>query len=139
MTEYRACPPKATRRAPASSRRFLGFALVGAAGTLLHYLVLSALVVSSVSPPGPAAAAGAAAGACLNYWLNRRYTFRSGRRHREALPRYLVLAAVGAAGNGLVVSILSGAGLHFLPAQFIATGLILLLNFSISKKWIFQN
>lgn len=53
-------------------------------------------------------------------------------------PRFMAVAAVGAAVNGVIVSQLSGLGMHFLIAQAIATGLILVSNFLISKKWIFQ-
>lgn len=119
--------------------QFLRFALVGAAGTLLHYLTLTLLVWSGLLAPGPAAAAGAAAGACVNYWLNYRYTFGAAGSHRATMPRFLAMAAVGIVLNGIIVSNLAAVGLHFLLAQAIATGLILILNFLISKKWIFQN
>jgi putative flippase GtrA len=138
MTELRAARTSAgTLRA--STLQFLSFVLVGAAGTLLHYLALTVLVVLGILPPGLASAVGAALGACVNYWLNYRFTFASStRRHREMMPRYFAIAAIGAVANGLIVSQLSALGMHFLVAQLIATGTILVLNFLISKKWIFQ-
>lgn len=66
--------------------QFFRFAAVGAGGTLLHYLVLILLVTGFAFWPVVGAALGAAAGALANYWLNRAYTFRSRRNHREALP-----------------------------------------------------
>lgn len=133
-----ACPASArTPRSPVF--QFLRFALVGAAGTLLHYITLSLLVWSGIAAPGPAAAAGACAGACINYWLNYHYTFGGSGKHRATMPRFFALAALGVVLNGVIVSQLSHAGLHFLIAQLVATGLILILNFLISKKWIFQN
>jgi len=118
--------------------QFAKFALAGGLGTGLHYLVLIALVSGPGVAPGPAAFAGAAAGACLVYLLNRRYTFDSRQDHRRTLPRFVALAVAGALLNGLLVGLLSGAGLHFLLAQVVATAAILVLNFIVSKLWIFQ-
>ena len=138
MTELRA-PRTAVRASHASILQFLSFVLVGAAGTLLHYFALTVLVVFALLAPGPASAVGACLGACVNYWLNYRFTFASStRRHREMMPRFFAVAAVGAVLNGLIVSQLSALGMHFLVAQIIATCTILVLNFLISKKWIFR-
>jgi putative flippase GtrA len=136
MTELRAS--RTAAGASRASLQFLSFVLVGAAGTLLHYFALTVLVVMALIPPGLASAVGACLGACVNYWLNYRFTFSSStRRHREMMPRFFAIAAVGAVLNGLIVSQLSALGMHFLVAQIIATCTILVLNFSISKKWIF--
>jgi putative flippase GtrA len=121
-----------------ANTQFLRFVAVGAAGTGLHYLVLVVLVALAGVAPGRAAAAGAVAGACVNYWLNRRFTFHSTRRHRKTVPLFIAMAALGAVLNGLIVGKLSSLGMHFLVAQVCATILILVLNFLMSKKWIFQ-
>ena len=118
--------------------QFVRFAAVGALGTGCHYLVLIALVSLLGVTPGNAAFTGAAAGAYANYWMNRRYTFANLRPHREAIPRFVAMAAAGAGINGLIVGILSSHGAHYLLAQVFATSVILVLNFLISKKWIFQ-
>lgn len=114
------------------------FAIVGGTGTGLHYLVLVTLVTLLHMQPGYAAGIGAVAGACANYVLNRRFTFGSHRPHRETLPRFALMAAVGAVLNGALVGVLVTAGLHFLLAQAIATLVILILNFIVSKLWIFR-
>ncbi|WP_296942727.1 GtrA family protein [uncultured Massilia sp.] len=126
-----------------STSRFVGtqfakFAAVGGLGTGLHYLVLVVLVTLLHVAPGRAAFAGAAAGACLVYLLNRRYTFASDADHRRTLPRFVALAVAGALLNGLLVGLLSGAGLHFLLAQVVATAVVLVINFIVSKTWIFR-
>jgi putative flippase GtrA len=118
--------------------QFAKFAVAGGLGTGLHYLVLVALVSLAGMPPGRAAFAGAAAGACLVYVLNHRYTFASGQGHAQALPRFAALAVAGALLNGMLVGLLSAAGLHFLLAQVIATAAILVINFIVSKLWIFR-
>jgi putative flippase GtrA len=48
------------------------------------------------------------------------------------------VAAAGAVLNGVLVGLLSSAGLYFLLAQVLATGLILVINFIVSKLWIFR-
>jgi putative flippase GtrA len=118
--------------------QFSKFLAAGGAGTAVHYLVLVALVFLADIPPGRAAFAGAAVGACVVYLLNRRYTFASSRSHAAALPRFILLAATGAVLNGALVGWLSAAGLYFLLAQAIATVVILVINFIVSKLWIFR-
>jgi putative flippase GtrA len=118
--------------------QFTRFAMAGGAGTLAHYLVLVALVSLAGLAPGRAAFAGAVVGACVVYLLNHRYTFASSRSHAQTLPRFALMAAVGAVLNGALVGLLSAAGLYFLLAQVIATGVILVINFIVSKLWIFR-
>ena len=113
------------------------FALAGGAGTVVHYLVLLALVSLAGVWPGRAAFAGAVVGACVVYLLNRRYTFASKRSHAAALPRFALMASVGAVLNGVLVGLLSAAGVYFLLAQVMATIAILGINFIVSKWWIF--
>lgn len=131
-------PPPVPSLIQRANTQFLRFAAVGAAGTALHYLVLLLLVEMAGVAPGRAAFAGAVAGACVNYWLNRRFTFQSTRRHRETVPLFVAMAALGAVLNGLIVGQLSAMGMNFLLAQMFATVCILVLNFLMSKKWIFQ-
>jgi putative flippase GtrA len=118
--------------------QFTRFAMAGGAGTVVHYLVLVGLVSLAGIAPGRAAFAGAAVGACAIYLLNRRYTFASSRSHTQTLPRFALMAAAGAVLNGVLVGLLSGAGVYFLLAQVMATGVILVINFIVSKVWIFR-
>ena len=124
------------------SAQFLRFSLVGAAGTAVHYAALAVLVRLGLLQPGAAAATGACLGAGVNYWLNRRLTFAGPcgdyARHRTALPRFIAVAAAGALANGVIVGRLTALAVHYFAAQILATCLILLLNFLISQKWIFQ-
>lgn len=118
--------------------QFLLFAGVGAAGTIFHYLILICLVTFAHSSPGSASFAGAVGGACVNYFLNRQFTFQSTRDHRETIPRFVALAAFGAILNGLIVGKLSSMGANFIIAQVFTTVLVLTFNFLMSRKWIFN-
>jgi len=117
--------------------QFLRFAAAGAAGTALHYAVLATLVYLAGMQPGWSAAIGAAAGAAVNYSVNRAVTFRSDRAHGEALPRFAAMAAAGMLLNGVLVEAMAGAGLHVMLAQAVATAFILVLNYIVSRTWIF--
>lgn len=117
---------------------FTRFVLSGAAGSCLHYSVFLILVIVVEVASGLAAFLGAVCGACVVYLLNRRYTFGSSVTHSRALPRFIILSLFGAILNGAVVSWLSHAGLHFLASQVTATLLVLIVNFVVSKKWIYR-
>lgn len=118
-------------------RQFLHFTSAGAVGTLAHYATLIALASGFGVAAAWAAMVGAGVGAGVNYVLNRNFTFRSARRHGEALPRFLGLAALGIALNGAIVGGLVRLGSAYLIAQVVATLLILGINFIVSRKWIF--
>jgi putative flippase GtrA len=120
------------------SSQIFKFILVGGTGTALHYVVIILAVAVLSVPPGYAAFIGASVGAFANYLLNRRFTFDSRRPHRETLPRFVLMASAGAVLNGIAVGMLSITGMHFLLAQAIATVSILILNFVVSKTWIFR-
>jgi putative flippase GtrA len=130
--------PKGSPSLCALGAQLTRFALAGGAGTASHYLLLLVLVSLAGIHPGRAAFMGAAVGACVVYLLNRRYTFASSRSHAAALPRFALVATAGAVLNGVLVGLLSAAGLYFLLAQVLATIAILGINFIVSKWWIFR-
>lgn len=122
-----------------SSPAFLRYTLTGGGATALHYGLLLALVERLHWPAAPAAMLGAVAGAALAYAGNRRWTFgRSAARHRQALPRFALVALVSAALSGAIVWVGSvRLGLHYLVAQALATGAALLLGYRLNKTWSF--
>jgi putative flippase GtrA len=119
-------------------KQFSLFSLVGAIGTAAHYALLIFLVSALAVHPVVASAAGAVLGAAINYALNYRFTFRSTRRHHEALPRFLAIAAVGLGLNtALMWLLVEPLHVHYLVAQFIATGCVLLWNYLGNRHWTF--
>jgi putative flippase GtrA len=81
---------------------------------------------------------GAVGGALVNYGLNHRFTFASGRSHATALPRFAAIAAVGIAVNGAVMALLLGPfGAHYVVAQVVATGAVLVVGFLANRTWTF--
>ncbi len=117
---------------------FKSYVLVGAAATATHYALLTWLVERLRVEAGWAAAAGAAVGALVAYAGNRAITFAgTAAPHARALPRFILVAALGVATSGAVVRLGTQAGLHYLAAQVLATLLVLLLGYRINRRWSF--
>jgi putative flippase GtrA len=121
-------------------RQFLTFAVVGAVGTAGHYLVLVALVQTHLASIMVATTCGFAVGALINYGLNYRFTFGSGKRHSEALPKFLLVALSGALLNYALMWWLSReTSWHYLLAQIVTTALVLAWNFLLNRAWTFAH
>lgn len=118
--------------------QFLRFTGVGAAATLSHYAVLVALVHGLHLAPTLASALGFSVGAVVNYGLNYRFTFASDKRHTEAFTKFLIVALTGLTLNTVIMAIAIGLGLHYLLAQVLATGLVLVWNFCGHYLWTFR-
>lgn len=117
----------------------LRYAIVGASATALHWVGLALLVELAGSAPAPASAFGALLGACVAYAGNRSLTFRGATvSHRVALPRFLIVAAVGAATNVGIVYVGTSAGWHYLAAQAVATLTVLLVGYGVNRRWTFR-
>jgi putative flippase GtrA len=116
----------------------LNYALFGGLATAVHYLVLVVLVELAGVGAGLAAATGATSGALVAYAGNRRFTFGSDAAHRRALPRFLLVAALGATTSAvLVFAGTEWLGLHYLVPQAAATVLVLFAGFAINRRWTF--
>lgn len=123
---------------PAGLLRLVRFAIVGAVGTAAHYGLLLALVEGLGAAPLAGSVAGFGLGAVVNYSLNRLFVFRSGRAHREALPRFVVVALAGLGWNALLMALLTALGLHYLVAQILTTALLLLWHYGAHAVWTFR-
>jgi|SRR5688572_66352 putative flippase GtrA len=114
------------------------YLLVGLLATAIHYALLVALVELTGAAAAPSAAFGAACGALAAYAGNRRFTFAGGAVHAQALPRFLAVAALGAAANGAIVW--TGkeiVGMHYLAAQVVATTVVMWSGFVLNRRWSF--
>ena len=118
--------------------QFTAYAFVGAAGTLVHYATLSALVIGVQMNQVLASTLGAALGAVCNYLVNYRFTFRSAAPHRDAMPRFMAVAALGLGVNAVVMQIgVSVLKLHYLASQVLATTVVLIVGFAANRLWTF--
>jgi putative flippase GtrA len=132
---------RAAPATPAASlpTQFLRFAMVGATGTAVQYLVLWLGVERCGLGAAAASGAGYVLGALVNYALNYFLTFGGGQPHLRAASRYFTLLAVGWCLNtALVWLVVRDLHWHYWTAQLLATGLGLLCNFAGSRWWAFR-
>jgi putative flippase GtrA len=110
---------------------------VGGLGTALHYAVLVLGVELAGLGAGVAAAIGATVGANTNYVLNYHITFTSKTPHSRALPRFLMIAALGAVLSWYGVKTGVGLGVHYVLAQVACTILVIVLGFVLNRAFTF--
>jgi putative flippase GtrA len=119
-------------------RQFLAFASVGAVGTACHYATLVSLVEVGHLSATLATAIGATVGALVVYLGNYHWTFASRRSHRAALPRFAVIAAMGALLNTAIMWVATRTlPFHYLFLQMGTTALVLLFNFTANRRFTF--
>ena len=119
--------------------QFLRFTGVGGIGTFTHYVTLIILVQIIGIPPVPSSVAGFIVGALVNYYLNYRFTFRSKKNHREAIIKFFVIALMGLMLNTVIMAMGTMiVVLNYFLAQMIATGIVLIWNFTGNCLWTFK-
>lgn len=120
------------------TRQMSAFVFVGLFAAVAHYGALIALVEGGGWTPVPATLVGYLCGGLTSYALNRRHTFDSDRSHREAGWRFALVAGVGFGITwGLMVLLVERAGMPYLPAQVLTTGIVLIWSFLANKLWTF--
>jgi putative flippase GtrA len=121
------------------AKQFFYFAGVGAIGTVCHYSVLIILVNIMKVNPVIGSICGFITGAFVNYVLNYRWTFRSKKRHIDAMSKFFSIAFVGLLVNSGIMFIGTEI-VHFqyLIVQIFATGIVLISNFIGNKLWTFR-
>jgi len=120
-------------------RQFINFTGVGFVSAIGHYGLLIALVQLAGVAAVPASAAGALLGAWINYTLNYHFTFRSSKRHREAVLKFAAVATVGLVLNTLFMWVgVEIIHAHYILSQIVTTGLVLIWSFAGNRFWTFQ-
>ncbi len=118
--------------------RFMRYAGVGLVATVVHYSVLVVGVEIAAWAPWLASGYGATIGAQVAFLGNRWFTFAPGARLASSWRRFQAIALLGALIGMAIVAGAAHLGVHYLPAQMIATGLVLLLSFALNRFWSFR-
>lgn len=118
-------------------KQFILFALVGAAGTALHFAVLVGIVQARLAGPVAGSICGFCAGAIVNYLLNYHITFNSNGEHLPTFFKFFCIAVSGLCLNTLIMFWLTQQW-HYLASQVVATGLTLVWNFLCNRFWTFK-
>jgi len=120
-------------------REFGVFVVVGVLAAVGHYGTLVALASGLKLDAVLGSACGFIVGGLISYGLNYHFTFRATRNHLAALPMFCAVAGVGFVLNGAAMALLTKVvGLHYLPAQVLTTGLLLLWHFGANRWWTFR-
>lgn len=118
--------------------RAVRFAAVGGLATGFQYLLLVAMVELAAVDAVVASALAFTLSSVINYLLNFYFTFDGGgARHRHALPKFAVVAAIGLITNTLCFA-LALLLLPYLIAQLVATLITLIGNFLLHQFWIYR-
>lgn len=122
-------------------RQFVTFAVVGGVSTACHFAVLFALHEWVRVGVVAATSWGAAAGAVVNYVLNRRITFAASGSGAGAIPRFALVAITGLGLNSGSMAVLEQVvpQVHYLLRQCVVTGFVLLYSFTLNRFWTFRH
>jgi putative flippase GtrA len=130
--------------------KFVKFAFIGGAATLLQFFLLGLFVELGGLIPVVASGASYVVSAVFNYLANYYLTFASNTSHKQTLPKFIVTVALGLALSTSLFAIflyvlenylLLGTKLFetaYLIAQLFATLITLVANFLMHKLWIYK-
>jgi len=117
--------------------RFLRYFVFGAMAAMLQVATLAALVEVARLDKAVASTMAFYIAVVVNYFLQRRYTFRSSERHWIAMPKFVGVSTIGAIINVLIFTLLTHV-MHYLIAQFVSLLIVFAVNYSASNALIFR-
>jgi putative flippase GtrA len=152
-----------------SIRQFVKFCFVGASGVVVNLIVFTSVLllwmaftghIDSLSDLGRsvvdlavkkdtravpteaafvANTAGFVVSVFTNYYLNRRWTFRSTGDVKRELPKFFAVSVTAYVGQLAVFWALHGAA-HVapIPSQLVAIACVMPINFILNKLWSFR-
>jgi putative flippase GtrA len=130
-----------------SGRQFVKFCFVGASGVLVNLAVFNATLLVWRLTIGHTTTAAEYLGNLLgfvvsvltNYYLNRRWTFRSSGAVKTELPKFFTVSVIAYLVN-LGVFTFARHGLHLDDnlSQLVAIVCVLPINFVLNKLWSFR-
>jgi putative flippase GtrA len=128
--------------------QFIKFAIVGASGTVLDFLILfilknfgfHTLIANALS---------FTAGLTNNYYWNSRWTYREtvGKFSTDQFIKFTMVSLIGLGLNSIILLLLESPiekmigmdGFGYLPAKAIATIVVLFWNYLANRKWTFKS
>lgn len=136
-------------------KRFIKFAMVGAAGSITDFTVLNLLIQLAGASLILANTVSFIVAVVQNFMLNRRWTFPESReRHASGqLAQFAVVSIVGLSLNQLVFLTLThlwddwlishygpdwGFTLSYNLAKLFAIGVVLFWNFTVNRLWTYR-
>jgi putative flippase GtrA len=130
-----------------SGLQFVKFCFVGASGVVVNLIVFNATILlwrlASGSAPTVAEYLGNLLGFIVsvltNYYLNRRWTFRSSGAVSSELPKFFTVSIIAYLVNlGVFTLARHGLRLDDNVSQLIAIVCVMPINFILNKLWSFR-
>jgi putative flippase GtrA len=119
--------------------QFGTYLVVGVCAAIGHYGTLIVLTEVFDVDPVRASIVGFVVAGTISYVLNYRFTFRSTKRHVEALPIFGFVVAIAFMINWFSMIFFNRIlNFHYLPSQLITTGIMLIWQFTANKLWTFR-
>lgn len=120
-------------------QKFVGFAGTGAIATGIQYTILIVLTEWVGLAAVYASAIGYAISSVLNYLMKYHWVFASDKKHRSTAPRYFLISLTGLSLNTALMYLGTQVlDWHYLIAQILTTGLVLVWNFTANSVWTFR-
>lgn len=120
------------------ARRWVRFGIVGGAATLAYYFCGLFFVNLLGLPVLAGNALAFAAGFVISYLGQALWTFQAGGSHRSMLPRFAAAQGVGLALNSVLIWLLTGAGMSYAVAMWVAIAAVPVAVYFICKFWVFR-
>jgi len=119
---------------------FVRYIVSGSLAAMTHFGVLALLVEVMDTDPTLASAIGFVAALFVNYSMQYHWTFAAEGPHGVIFTRYVVVTfSMLGLNTVLFWSALNAMpGNHYLIAQCVATGVVVLLNFTLNSRYTFN-
>jgi putative flippase GtrA len=147
-TTDRTTRPSLAAWAAPHARQFVKFCVVGGTGVVVNLAVfnLTMLIWRLAAGHDPTAAKylgnflGFAVSVLTNYYLNRRWTFRSSGDVRTELPKFATVSVIAYLANLAVFTLcFAHLGIGANLSQLIAIAAVMPVNFVLNKLWSFRD
>jgi putative flippase GtrA len=120
-------------------RQFIRYFISGSTALVVHLGVLALLVELFATNETMASGAGFVVAVMVNYTIQHTWVFEAEGRHKEHLPRYVVVTLLTFALNlGLFWVAVNVAQVWYPVAQVFTTGVVFILNFVINRQFTFK-
>ncbi|WP_046166871.1 GtrA family protein [Chromobacterium vaccinii] len=122
-------------------KQLFWFGVVGVSAMLLHFALVTLVLVPLGVPPLVANALGFLGAFQLSYWGHRRFTFEAGHvPHRQALPRFFGVSCLSFCANeAMYFALLRLTPLDYRVSLAVVLFAVAALTFLLGKLWAFAS
>jgi putative flippase GtrA len=120
-------------------KTFAKYFVSGSVAVIIHFSILTVLVEIYSANPTLSTSLGFCVGTIFNYLLQYHWTYSASGDHRKVFLIYISVTLSMLCMNALLFWIqVELIGVHYLLAQIMATGVVMLLNYVINTKFTFS-